>query len=63
MLLKTLPYYLAYYRADFHPNHMDHQPLIEQWREQLAINNGQTQRELKGYSRSPRAANTMRSVN
>ncbi|MBH1970866.1 metal-dependent hydrolase [Moraxellaceae bacterium AER2_44_116] len=63
MLLKTLPYYLAYYRADFHPNHIDHQPLIEQWREQLAINNEQIQHELKGYSRSPRAANTMWSVN
>lgn len=37
MVLKTLPYYLAFYRADFHPNHIDHQPLIEQWRKQLAV--------------------------
>lgn len=37
MIVALLPDYLAYYRADFHPQQTNHQALIEKWRQQLAL--------------------------
>ena len=35
MVARTLPAYLAYYRADFHPDDADHRALVERWRGEL----------------------------
>jgi predicted metal-dependent hydrolase len=36
LILRTLPDYLAFYRADFHPNDIDHRHLITTWQQKLA---------------------------
>lgn len=35
MVVRTLPHYLAFYRAGFHPDEVDHGGLIEKWRDRL----------------------------
>jgi predicted metal-dependent hydrolase len=37
LLLRLLPSYLAFYRADFHPDQQDDQALLEHWRTRLAL--------------------------
>ncbi len=37
LVLQTLPDYLAFYRADYHPDQHDHRALIAEWRDRLAL--------------------------
>jgi predicted metal-dependent hydrolase len=37
-----LPEYLAFYRADYHPDQYDHRALIAEWRDRLALQPAQT---------------------
>ena len=32
MVVSTLPHYLAFYKANFHPDAVDHRGLIAKWR-------------------------------
>ncbi|HEX5360481.1 MAG TPA: metal-dependent hydrolase [Fluviicoccus sp.] len=35
LVVSTLPHYLAFYKAGFHPDEVDHRALIEHWRQAL----------------------------
>ncbi len=38
LVLRLMPSYLAFYRADFHPDQQDDQALLKHWRTRLALN-------------------------